>query len=61
MSLIVVFHNDSTGTEKIGNYDIDVYINQTKIHKSKFLGHKRHRGWRKLVFDWIKTQKNQRA
>lgn len=53
MALIVVFHNDSTGGQEIGNYNIKVYINETCIYTDRFEGHKRKRGWQKLVHDWI--------
>ena len=52
MSLIVVFHNDSTGTLKIGNYDVQVYINDDLIGHMELKGHKRKLGWQQLVRDF---------
>ena len=39
--LIVTFHN-ITGTEhEIGDYDVGVYINRTRIYSDHLTGHKR--------------------
>lgn len=49
MALIVVFHNDSTGTEASANYNVTVYVNQRLIATERVEGHDRGHGWRKLV------------
>jgi len=49
MALIVVFHNDSTGTDDVGNYNVSVYVNQRLIDTARVEGHKRKDDWRKLI------------
>jgi len=47
--LLVVFHNDGTGNEIDGNYDVDVYINKEKIWTGRIENHNRLTGWQGLV------------
>lgn len=49
MALIIVFHNDSTGTDNVGNYNVSVYVNQRLIDTARVEGHERKDGWRELV------------
>lgn len=49
MSLIIVFHNDGTGTDDVGNYNVTVYVNQRVIDITRVEGHERKDNWRKLV------------
>ena len=46
--LIVSFHNDSTGDEQIGNYDIVAQINYKTIYAGRVEGHER-KDWRDLI------------
>ena len=47
--LIVTLHNDGTGTRDIGNYNVEVHINQTLLWDGRIEGHDRKEGWQKLV------------
>ena len=47
--LLITFHNDSTGTKGIGNYQINVYVNKKLIHVDRIENHKRKEGWQKLI------------
>ncbi len=49
--LIVTFHNDSSGSEfkNIGNYNVQVMVNNDLIWEGRVEGHKRRLGWRKLI------------
>ena len=49
MALIIVFHNDSTGTDEAANYNVTVYVNQRVIATERIAGHDRAEGWRALV------------
>ena len=49
--LIVSFHNDSTGDEQIGNYDIVAQINYKTIYAGRVEGHER-KDWRDLIIQW---------
>lgn len=47
--LIVTFHNDSTGTKDVGNYNVQVLINYTVIWEGRVEGFRRSKGWVELV------------
>jgi len=47
--LILTFHNDSSGTFDIGNYDYKVYLNETPIAEGRVEDHKRSKGWQGLI------------
>jgi hypothetical protein len=47
--LIILIHNDGTGTDRIGNYTYEVRINQKVIENGDITGHVRKNGWRELV------------
>jgi len=47
--LLIAFTNDTTGTEKVGNYDVAVYLNNTAIWRGRVEGHTRAKGWQGLV------------
>lgn len=49
MALIIVFHNDGTGTETSANYNVGVFINKRQIAKDRIEGHNRADGWERLV------------
>lgn len=49
MSLIVVFTNDGTGSDDVGNYDVTMYINKTPIGTYRVEGHQRSDGPEALV------------
>ncbi len=47
--LIVLVHNDGTGTKEIANYDYEVRINHGVIERGRVQGHNRKDGWRALI------------
>ncbi len=47
--LIVLVHNDGTGTEEIANYDYEVRINHEVIERGQVQDHHRKDGWRTLI------------
>jgi hypothetical protein len=47
--LIVLVHNDGTGTEKIANYNYEVRINHEVIEHGQILDHHRKDGWQALI------------
>jgi hypothetical protein len=51
--LTILIHNDGTGTEKVGNYTYEVWINREVIEKGDITGHVRKSGWRELVHKLI--------
>ena len=53
MALILVFHNDSTGSDNTGNYDVQVYINQQLIEQGRVEQYSRSHGWAELVGQYL--------
>jgi hypothetical protein len=49
VALIIIFQNDGTGDEKIGNYNVKVMINELIITEGRVEGHLRESGWMGLV------------
>jgi len=49
--MYIRLHNDGTGDERTGNYDVEVLINSILVWKGKVEGHCRTDGWRALVAD----------
>jgi hypothetical protein len=49
--LKLVFVNDGTGTEEVGNYDFKVYINEEEIKSGRVESHVRKDGWHSLVIE----------
>ena len=49
MALIVVFHNDASGTDESANYNVTVYVNQRVIATDRVEGHNRAQSWRELI------------
>ncbi len=47
--LIVLVHNDGTGTEEQANYDYEVRINKEVIEHGRILNHHRKDGWQALI------------
>ena len=47
--LLVTFHNDGTGSEVWGNYNVVVYLNQKTLWTGRIEGHHRAEGWQELV------------
>jgi len=47
--LIVLIHNDGTGDIKIGNYDVEVRINDRVLSKFRIEKYKREVGWEELL------------
>jgi hypothetical protein len=47
--LIVLVHNDGTGTDEIANYDYEVRINHEVIERGRVQDHPRKDGWRALI------------
>lgn len=55
MALRVIFTNDGTGTEAVGNYTVHVFVNQRLIHEERIEGHPRERDWIYLVRRLVST------
>jgi hypothetical protein len=47
--LIVLVHNDGTGTEERANYDYEVRINDEVIERGRIQGHDRKDSWQVLI------------
>ena len=47
--LLIKVHNDGTGNSMIGNYDVEVYINEKRIYNCRLEGHDRSSGWQDLL------------
>ena len=56
--LIILIHNDGTGTPLLANYTYEVRINERTISRGEIKGHRRRDGWRKLV-DMIPHKKDE--
>lgn len=49
MALIVVFHNDNTGTPHTGHYNVTTLINEEVIWKGRIENFDRMMGWYGLI------------
>jgi hypothetical protein len=49
--LIILVHNDGTGTEEQANYDYEVRINNEVMERGRILDHHRKDGWQALIRD----------
>ena len=49
MSLILIFHNDGTGTDDSANYNVSIKVNSKEISSRRIEGHRRSDGWEELV------------
>jgi hypothetical protein len=47
--LIILVHNDGTGTEEIADYNYEVRINHDVIAHGRILDHNRKDGWQALI------------
>jgi hypothetical protein len=47
--LIVLIHNDSTGTDEKANYNVEVRANYQTIFTTRIEGHNRKNGWAALL------------
>jgi hypothetical protein len=47
--LIVLVHNDSTGTEESANYNVEVRANYQTLFTTRIEGHNRKHGWVPLL------------
>ena len=47
--LIILIHNNGTGTDESANYDYEVRVNQKVIETGRIEGHNRKDDWRALV------------
>ena len=47
--LIITIHNDGTGNEEFGNYNVVVKINEAVIWQGRVEGHYRKWGWPDLL------------
>jgi hypothetical protein len=56
---IVTFHNDNTGDEQIGNYDVKCFINYKEIYLGRVEGHER-KDWSDLVIQWAEQLKEEK-
>jgi len=52
--LTIRFHNDGTGNEVVGHYNVTVSINRRAIYDGRVEGHNRTKGWRQLLIDLVK-------
>jgi len=52
--LVITFHNDSTGVNLQGNYNVKVYVNDKVIYSGRVEGHDRRKGWPNLVRMFIR-------
>lgn len=53
MALVVVFRNDGTGDLETGNYDVGVFLNESRLYKGRVEKHKRSTGWQGLVGTFV--------
>ncbi len=53
LMLVITFHNDGTGTDEIGNYNIVIFLNRTPIWEGRVEGHDRRKGWKALLKDLV--------
>ncbi len=51
--LIIAFHNDGTGNNRIANYDYTVYVNTSIIDSGRIEKHDRTCGWEGLLRDLL--------
>jgi hypothetical protein len=56
--LIMLVHNDGTGTEEIANYDYEVRINNEVIERGRLQDHHRKDGWRTLIGEIVDKYPN---
>ncbi len=49
MGLILIIHNDGTGTDDSANYNVTVRVNERVIATRRVEGHNRADGWEELV------------
>lgn len=49
--LIVLVHNDGTGTDASANYTYEVRVNSEVVEKGRITGHDRSDGWPALLLD----------
>lgn len=54
--LLVLVHNDGTGSEEKANYDFEVRINNEVIERGRVQGHNRKDGWRTLIKEIVDHQ-----
>ena len=47
--LTLTIHNDGTGNERVGNYDVTVKSNNDVLWKGRVNGHDRSHGWLALL------------
>ncbi len=47
--LIVLVHNDGTGTVERANYDYEIRVNDEVIERGHIQGHHRKDGWQALI------------
>ena len=55
MSLILIIHNDGTGTDEAANYDVEVRVNHHVIGVTRVTGHRRRDSWDVLVQKVVDT------
>lgn len=47
--LIVLIHNDGTGTQNHANYDVEVRVNEHTLWRGRVIDHDRENGWPELL------------
>lgn len=58
--LIILVHNDGTGTDKKANYTYEVRINDIVIERGKIKDHNRKDGWRVLLGELLLKKKKKK-
>lgn len=59
--LIITFHNDGTGDNKVGHYNVEVSINERLLWKTRIENHNRNDGWQGLIETLCNEVKIERA
>ena len=54
--LMILIHNDGTGTNESANYTYEVRVNDSVVEKGNIKGHNRKDGWKVLVGELAKER-----
>ena len=57
--LIILIHNEGTGTDESANYTYEVRVNELTIARGEILGHNRWNGWKNLLQMLLEDQKDE--
>jgi len=56
--LILTVHNDGTGTDRIGNYDVKAYINKRLLGSGRLENFKRYKGYKTCLKKAVESLKD---